>query len=121
MKINRLQKGFHYYANYVSYPQDKYTAFQVGVKQEDGSYHNYRFFCFDRYDWLQDGTRFKLDDIVSVLQNEYNGKQQFQVTADISMADVEESQSGYVQDKEPSVEEEFGGNTLDIQADDLPF
>lgn len=121
-KINPLKAGYKYYANFVRYIHDKYTSFSVGIKQQDGSYQNYGFFCFEVYDWLKDGTPFVLDEIISVEQREYKGKPQFQITARISPK-YEDENLNYADNLVDELEEDYNTNepTLDISADDLPF
>lgn len=109
--MSRLQTGFRYKAKYVSHPQEKFTAFQTGVKNKtSGEWVNYRFFLME-YIEIEDGQEFKLDEIVSIEQKEFNGKQQFNVTAKITVGGFADGTHGGSVDA-PSV---------NITSDDLPF
>lgn len=121
----KIQKNYSYFASFVTFPQDKYTSFQVGVKNEDGTYTNYKVFCFEKHEWLVHGTKFKLKDIISVELGDWQGKPQFNITAEIAKeetaADMANAYLEQTVNDGKKAEEEFSGPTLDISADMLPF
>lgn len=117
----KIQKNFNYFANFVTHPKGKYTAFQVGIKNDDNTYTNYKFFCFDKHEWLKDGTKFKLNDIISVELGEWQGKPQFNITADISPEETKASMANaYLEQTETDVDEDLTTDIV-IDDDDLPF
>ena len=129
--MSKIQENYNYFAKFIKFPQDKYTAFNVSFKQEDNSYINYKFFCFEKYDWLsENNNKIKIDKIISVeLGYWLNPKTQinepqFSITAEISPSEDTQNTNSYVDNSfydEPTVESEFGSPTLDIMSDDLPF
>lgn len=130
--MSKIQENYNYFAKFIKFPQDKYTAFSVSFKQEDNSYINYKFFCFEKYDWLsEDNNKIKIDKIISVeLGYWLNPKTQinepqFSITAEISPSEDTQNTNSYVDnsfyDDTPKVESEFGSSTIDIHSDDLPW
>lgn len=118
----KIQKGFNYFANFVTYPKNQYTAFQVGVKNNDNTYTNYKFFCFERHDWLKDRTKFQLDEIISVELGEWQGKPQFNITANISQEETKQDMAdAYLNQTQADTVSQDQGSGIEIDSDDLPF
>lgn len=130
-----INKEWSYYANFVRFPQNKYTTFTVGVKdRQTGKWKNYNIFSFGVAD-LKDGDQVKFTDFISIDQKEYQGKQQFSVTAEFVVL----NNSGTEESFEAVAEEEFvpisndefvpvqepevvdDEPLIDISNDDLPF
>lgn len=116
----QLKQGYSYYCNFVKFPQDRFTSFSVGVKQQDNTYQNYQIFSFGKHD-IKDGDKIKIDKIISVEQSEYNGKQQFKLTCEISLDDFEYANKNNQQEYQAS--EKVNDKPLLDHAnmEDLPF
>ena len=110
-----------YYVKFVKHPKDIYTAFSIGVKNPNGGYKNYSCFALEKID-VKDGDKIRITKIISVDQEEFNGKPQFKATIEFEVVEQSEKQDydpiedAYEQQQEY---EEQGG--LDIDDSDLPF
>lgn len=84
-----LKKNYNYYAKFVRFPQNKYTGFSVGIKDNDnGGYKNYSIFCFEKHD-IKDGDKIKFKEFISIDQQTYNGKTKISVAAEIEVVKEE--------------------------------